>query len=782
MRAYVSEEMLAETSSTTMPLEDAGRSDGGAEGCRSETTRNAADRPRRAQRRRRRARRIVRARRSKRRRVAERDRRRHAAHARPPGGPLQPVGEGRRVGGRRLRARPRDASRRPAASALLARDARGERGRAPPVGRVASRGLAQQPRGPLDRVDVDARHVAPARRRRSGTVRARRARARRGATPRAASSRRRERRVDPRRRGRQRRGRLNAGFAPSPRPASRASPREPRPARAATAAPPALTRAAGKSHEPPAFGGRQRAVRHASVSVTVIVATPFETARRHPCRREPRERPHVGGDPGARRRSPRASSPGSRTRTCRRRAGSTGCAARGDRRRRPSSPAQRPASRPERAGRARRRPTSGAPHALLRRSRRRRSAQRAKPAWITPGSLLSSTIGSNPSRVKPARIPSSRCSFAAARARGLAAAEHDLAHLAGGGVVHGQQHAPHGGEGLLPGRVLHDDRDDVPVERAELQPRTRRSSLDEVGEHEDEGTGRKARRVPAEHVETALEAPRRGADSGASPGTKQLEHPRRRAGREPERPPGPLLDVREVAALRDGRTGDRGDRLLDARTACRATERAGRRATSARAGRRRSPPAAQCRRRTPGRRTRRRRAPRRGARRRASRSRSAGRPSDRGACRRPRRPGRGAGCGAGRSGRRRSAGAGRAGTGAPGAALTRLRVRPPPPSRAPGAEPARGTLRGRCRAAPRRSSRRSSGRRPRGSAGARSRAGAAARRPRRRRTAAPGRAPTPAPSARARGCRGRTHPPRPRSSARVCRTSSSAQRLSSGSM
>src|SRR3954470_14023371 len=41
MRAYVSEEMLAETSRTTTPLDDAGSSDAAFAGCRNELTKNA---------------------------------------------------------------------------------------------------------------------------------------------------------------------------------------------------------------------------------------------------------------------------------------------------------------------------------------------------------------------------------------------------------------------------------------------------------------------------------------------------------------------------------------------------------------------------------------------------------------------------------------------------------------------------------------------------------------------------------------------------------------------
>ena len=41
MRAYVSDEMLAETSRTTTPLDDAGSSDPASAGCRNELTRNA---------------------------------------------------------------------------------------------------------------------------------------------------------------------------------------------------------------------------------------------------------------------------------------------------------------------------------------------------------------------------------------------------------------------------------------------------------------------------------------------------------------------------------------------------------------------------------------------------------------------------------------------------------------------------------------------------------------------------------------------------------------------
>ena len=65
-----------------------------------------------------------------------------------------------------------------------------------------------------------------------------------------------------------------------------------------------------------------------------------------------------------------------------------------------------------------------------------------------------------------------------------------------------------------------------------------------------------------------------------------------------------------------------------------------------------------------------------------------GRPAGTGACRRPRRPGRGAGCDAGRTGRRRTADAGRGRTGRSPAGLTGPPVRLPPPSSARAAEPA----------------------------------------------------------------------------------------------
>ena len=148
MRAYVSDEMLAETSRTTTPLDDAGSGDPASAGCRNEPTRNATM-----------AATATAGERKpepphegcsplERGTVAEWDRGRPTSLRPSAGGMLDTVGERRRVGRPGLRSRPRDAGGR-ASQLGLADDPRGQARRPPAVGGVARCRLAQEPDGAL---------------------------------------------------------------------------------------------------------------------------------------------------------------------------------------------------------------------------------------------------------------------------------------------------------------------------------------------------------------------------------------------------------------------------------------------------------------------------------------------------------------------------------------------------------------------------------------------------------------------------------------------------------
>ena len=178
------------------------------------------------------------------------------------------------------------------------------------------------------------------------------------------------------------------------------------------------------------------------------------------------------------------------------------------------------------------------------------------------------------------------------------------------GSATGTATPPTSREALLPHRILDHDGHDVPAVPGRVEPRLRRRRREEVGEDEDEAAARAGRsRCRPRNVERALEVSSGASNGVASPSRSAISHGRSR------RPAAATTARRRrsraaaMSRARRGRAGDDRQRRLR-RSASRFDEpraAAAGRGPSPGGGRRRSRRAAPRRRRGRGRRTRRRR-------------------------------------------------------------------------------------------------------------------------------------------------------------------------------
>ena len=220
---------------------------------------------------------------------------------------------------------------------------------------------------------------------------------------------------------------------------------------------------------------------------------------------------------------------------------------------RTSRSAARGGARERRAPRA---ATSEEPHAARRRSACRRAAQAA--------SGREPVLAADDDRVEAQVAERSQCPV-----EPPLVLEGELAHLAAREprrrdrscrrIGERNDDAAHVGEALLPGRILDDDRHDVPAEGAQPGPVRRPNRRQVVGEDEDEAARREGVTVAEQRLEPELERARRRRERRFVEPGADVREAARACRREPERAPvrRRVIEIRHLAERVDGARRDR---------------------------------------------------------------------------------------------------------------------------------------------------------------------------------------------------------------------------------